>query len=188
MSAANVLGDAEIEALRYLSSLKRMEPAVLSAAAQAVVDGWRDDWAREAEAKRQAERSIEAFLAKCESPPERALLSAIVGMGRGVGCDGFIQLTGLDGSSCRAIPQFVLTDVRHRIDIALFGEGVQVAVEVDGWQFHSATPALAASTNRRQRTLLGAGWIVVPFSAIEVNDSADSCASEVLSLLKGMPF
>lgn len=68
----------------------------------------------------------------------------------------------------------------YRLDFAIPSR--RVAIEVDGQEFHSSQESRQADY-RRDRALLGAGWITLRFTATEVVRDARACALEVSRLL-----
>jgi very-short-patch-repair endonuclease len=58
----------------------------------------------------------------------------------------------------------------------------RVAVEVDGFEFHSSPKAVDMG-NARDRLLLGAGWIVLHFSWTDVEHRPHRVADEIRHIL-----
>lgn len=135
-----------------------------------------------------------AHLQRCESPLERALLEAFLhGEDRfcvSLACTpraaagGFETGSWVDGSfDC--IDLFVQHELRIeersvRLDFALVGRGVRLAIEVDGHDFHERTKEQAERDRSRDRALQRAGWTVLRFTGREVNRDAARCVAEVL--------
>ena len=73
---------------------------------------------------------------------------------------------------------------RYRLDFALMhpGNGVFLAIEVDGREFHDRTTEQGRRDRQRDRALTAAGWTVVRFSGSEIFRDAARCVREVLSL------
>lgn len=63
---------------------------------------------------------------------------------------------------------------------------VQIAVEVDGHQFHERTKEQAARDRGRDRALVAGGFHVLRFSGAEVHANAARCAWEVLEVLDAL--
>jgi very-short-patch-repair endonuclease len=76
-------------------------------------------------------------------------------------------------------------DKRYRLDFAIMSaeESLFLAVEVDGHQFHEATPYQAQNDKSRDRKLTAAGWQVLRFTGSEVFRDAAACVREVLEIL-----
>lgn len=76
-------------------------------------------------------------------------------------------------------------DRRYRLDFAIMNapDGLFLAVEVDGHQFHEATPQQAQSDKSRDRKLTAVGWQVLRFTGSEVYRDAAACVREVLEIL-----
>ena len=76
-------------------------------------------------------------------------------------------------------------DKRYRLDFAIMNaaDGLFLAVEVDGHQFHEATPHQAQSDRSRDRKLTAAGWQVLRFTGSEVFRDAGACVREALEIL-----
>lgn len=78
-------------------------------------------------------------------------------------------------------------DRRYRLDFAIMNaaEGVFLAVEVDGHEWHDTTPQQAQNDRQRDRRLTASGWTVVRFTGREVYRDAAACVTEVATLLAG---
>ena len=76
-------------------------------------------------------------------------------------------------------------DKRYRLDFAILNapEGLYLAVEVDGHQWHEATPHQVQSDKSRDRKLIAAGWQVLRFTGSEVYRDAAACVREVRELI-----
>jgi very-short-patch-repair endonuclease len=74
---------------------------------------------------------------------------------------------------------------RYRLDFAIMNaaEGLYLAVEVDGHQWHEATPYQVQSDKSRDRKLTAAGWQVLRFTGSEVYRAPDACVREVRELI-----
>lgn len=66
------------------------------------------------------------------------------------------------------LPQFEVTadGSRYRLDFAI--EDLQIAVELDGHDFHERTPEQVTYRNVRDRKLQAAGWTVLHISGTEL--------------------
>lgn len=73
------------------------------------------------------------------------------------------------------VPQFEVFGGRYRLDFALPGR--KVAIELDGYEFHS-TREQFTNDRKRQRELELDGWRVVRFSGSEVNADAAGCVRQ----------
>ena len=76
-------------------------------------------------------------------------------------------------------------DKRYRLDFAIIdaAESLYLAVEVDGHQWHEATPHQVQSDKSRDRKLTAAGWQVLRFTGSEVYKNAAACVREVRELI-----
>ncbi len=61
----------------------------------------------------------------------------------------------------------------------------QIAVEIDGHDFHERTKGQVEDRNRRDRDLQAAGWKVFHFSGAEVYRSPEKCVREVMEYAAG---
>jgi very-short-patch-repair endonuclease len=66
------------------------------------------------------------------------------------------------------------------VDVA-FGQ-VRLAIEVDGWAFHT-TPARFQRDRQRQNRLVAAGWTVLRFTWHDLTDRPDYVLATVRALL-----
>ncbi|HEY4102546.1 MAG TPA: DUF559 domain-containing protein [Polyangiaceae bacterium] len=75
-------------------------------------------------------------------------------------------------------------DTRYRLDFAVMNaaEGLFLAVEVDGHQWHEATPLQVQRDKSRDRRLTAAGWRVLRFTGSEVYRDAAACVAEVVAV------
>ena len=67
----------------------------------------------------------------------------------------------------------------YRLDFAVLGEGIKIAVECDGHDFHERTKEQAAHDRKRDRFLASHGWTVMRFTGSEIYRDAASCAREI---------
>lgn len=84
----------------------------------------------------------------------------------------------------RVIPQMeVLVDARtYRIDYALNGERLRVAVELDGFEFHGNRHAFTYD-RLRQNDLHADGWTVLRFSYDSIRLDTSRCVSQLQAVL-----
>jgi very-short-patch-repair endonuclease len=73
----------------------------------------------------------------------------------------------------------VLSD-RYRVDFA--DAPRRLAVELDGYEFHSSKEAFT-NDRRRHRHLELAGWRVIRFSGAEINADVEACVSDFIAWL-----
>lgn len=59
----------------------------------------------------------------------------------------------------------------------------QTIVEIDGYEFHS-TPAIFRSDRRRQNWLVRRGWLVLRYAAADIYTTIDTCADEVVTVVR----
>lgn len=152
-----------------------------------VAEATREDWLAIDALKETAEAAapdpldVGTYEAMCESPPERELLRGVFTYGYGSPLDArsfAVQLPS--GAGAVVQPQRVVGG--YRIDLALTAGPRRLAAEVDGFEHHDATPERAERDKGRQRALVAAGWVVVPFAAREVSRDPRRCALELLEL------
>lgn len=184
--------DEELEYLRILFLKKRQQLDILDADQAAYLatvtpekHALADEFLRLAKARYAGivppENNLKDWVLRCESPAEASLLQGLstvtswkVEGGR------LFFLTPSDW--CECVPQ--REDHGRRIDFAFIRDGLNLAVEVDGYAYHYATSDMADATLARYRELLCRGWIVVPFSASEVFRDAMSCAQQIFFMLR----
>lgn len=89
----------------------------------------------------------------------------------------------------RIIPQFeVLFDGRkYRIDYAVTGERLRIAVELDGFEFHGNRYAFSYD-RLRQNDLHAAGWTVLRFSYDSIRLDTARCVSQLQALFSLDPL
>lgn len=89
----------------------------------------------------------------------------------------------------KVIPQFeVLLDGRkYRIDYAVTGERLRIAVELDGFEFHGNRHAFSYD-RLRQNDLHAAGWTVLRFSYDSIRLDTARCVSQLQALLSLDPL
>jgi len=120
--------------------------------------------------------------------------------------DRFAKLGGITQYSSRAqnfngealfIQPSVLIDGKlYRLDFALVPESFtmagptgspisfpKIAIELDGHEFHEKTKEQASKDKARDRTLQGAGWVVLRFSGSDVYRDAYECLDQVHSVM-----
>lgn len=69
---------------------------------------------------------------------------------------------------------------RFRLDCAI--PSTRIAIELDGWQWHGKHLDDFKRDRERDRLLVMNGWKVMRYTAKEVMDDADACATQVLQL------
>ena len=72
----------------------------------------------------------------------------------------------------------------YEVDIA-FPEG-QVAIEIDGWAWHSDVERFRRD-RRRQNALVLAGWTILRFTWHDLTNRPGAVVAEVRSALRGRP-
>lgn len=112
------------------------------------------------------------LLCRCESPAETALLRAL------------LSRPDVRVESSTATWQGMRVTVQHpawqyRVDVALVGPGIRIAVEVDGVTFHPTDQRALSREHLRQRRLAFGGWTVVRFTARDVFANAARCWNQV---------
>jgi len=124
-------------------------------------------------------KSIGECVAKCESPIEALLLVALF-----ADTERFSTPRSAD-APWLAMPQSVVRvgETEYRLDIEVVGEGLRVAIETDGHDFHERTPGQVIRDNERERALEAEEWRVVRFSGREVRRDPLGCATALVKLL-----
>ncbi|MFZ5895324.1 MAG: DUF559 domain-containing protein [Myxococcota bacterium] len=144
-------------------------------------------WARE-EGQRQREEQrarLTRPVGPSESPLEEALLQAFlrVGFQRARALSDIVVGQGPLGLLLQQLP-VTTPAAKYRLDFALIRplDGVFLAIEVDGRNFHDRTLEQARLDRQRDRRLTAAGWTVIRFSGSDVHRNADGCVHEVCEL------
>lgn len=110
---------------------------------------------------------IVALLGRCESPIEERLA---------------IHLATAIGPEASVVGQHVVAveGATYRLDFAVIeSDGMRIAVECDGHDFHERTKEQAARDKSRDRALQAAGWRVLRFTGSEIWADPRKCAGEV---------
>jgi superfamily II DNA or RNA helicase/very-short-patch-repair endonuclease len=86
-------------------------------------------------------------------------------------------------------PQYEVIWAGHayRIDYAIVGQGLSIAVELDGFTFHGSRSAFSYD-RLRQNDLHAAGWLVVRFSYDMIRLEPARCVAQFQSVLKQDPL
>jgi superfamily II DNA or RNA helicase len=89
----------------------------------------------------------------------------------------------------RVVPQHEVELAGHtyRVDYAVLGERLRIAVELDGYQFHGGREAFTYD-RLRQNDLHAAGWLVVRFSYESIRLETARCVSQVQAVLARDPL
>lgn len=112
-------------------------------------------------------------LARCESGPEARLLwEFCTRPGVRVVCDDVLGIPPF-----AVFPQYEWS--RYRLDFYLEREGRALAVEVDGFAFHNATPEQVQADYTRERQIVVGLCPVMRFTAREIFADAAACWSEI---------
>lgn len=69
----------------------------------------------------------------------------------------------------------------YRVDFAYFVNGQKIAIEIDGFDFHSSKTQMTRDY-QRQRQLEANGWRVIRFTGSEIYNDAQACVAEVVRL------
>jgi very-short-patch-repair endonuclease len=93
----------------------------------------------------------------------------------------YIWRTESDAEAFLARPQHEVEarGNHYRLDFAFIGDGVKVAVELDGHEFHERTPEQVEKRNGRDADLQSLGWTVIHFSGRQVLRNPEACAERV---------
>ncbi|MHC4621847.1 MAG: endonuclease domain-containing protein [Planctomycetota bacterium] len=107
--------------------------------------------------------------ARCESSPiEEAFWAA-----------GYAELSRLG----KFAPQVKVGS--YRLDFALVGRNFKIAIECDGYEFHS-TEAQISADNSRDLDLARDGWIVVRFTGGRIWRDVQGCVGDVVRLVRAV--
>jgi very-short-patch-repair endonuclease len=105
---------------------------------------------------------------RCESPIEEAFWAA-----------GYAELSKLGDFA----PQ--VTAGPYRVDFALIGRNFKIAIECDGYEFHSSEAQISAD-NGRDLELMIDGWIVVRFLGRDLWRDVQGCVADVAMLVRAV--
>lgn len=70
----------------------------------------------------------------------------------------------------------------YRIDYAIFGQEIKIAVELDGFEFHGSRQAFSYD-RLRQNDLQAAGWTILRFSYDSVRSETARCVAQLQAIL-----
>jgi len=73
----------------------------------------------------------------------------------------------------------------YRLDFSLVGDNFKIAVECDGYQYHSTEKQITAD-NSRDLDLMCQGWIVVRVTGSRIWRDAPGCVADVVRLVKAV--
>ncbi len=73
----------------------------------------------------------------------------------------------------------------YRLDIAIVGRGFKIAVECDGYEFHSSEAQISAD-NSRDLELACDGWIVIRFTGGRIWRDVRGCVRDVVLLVRAV--
>lgn len=82
--------------------------------------------------------------------------------------------------------EVIVEDRRYYMDYAIVGSELRIAVELDGYEFHSDRVTFS-SDRLRQNDLHATGWIVVRFSYDAIRESTGRCVSQLQAVLSRDP-
>ncbi|MBN1174749.1 MAG: DEAD/DEAH box helicase family protein [Micromonosporaceae bacterium] len=80
----------------------------------------------------------------------------------------------------------MVDDHAYALDYLLVGSQVQVAIELDGFEFHSARKAFVYD-RIRQNDLTGLGYAVLRFSYDAIRDHTARCVTQLQTVMRGDP-
>lgn len=75
-----------------------------------------------------------------------------------------------------------LNERNYRIDYAIFGEDIKLAVELDGFEFHGSRQAFNYD-RLRQNDLQAAGWTILRFSYDSIRIETPRCVEQLQAIL-----
>jgi len=93
-----------------------------------------------------------------------------------------------EGIAAHVVGQHAVTvdDRTYRLDFLLVGSQVRVAVELDGFAFHSSKAAFVYD-RIRQNDLTSLGYVVLRFSYEAIRDHTARCVAQLQAVLRGDP-
>lgn len=121
---------------------------------------------------------------RCESYIERRFLIALL-FSEKFSFEPLRDGTGIAEDKSGVILGQQVAVARHRLDFALKRRGMshRIAIELDGFKFHDATPEQATRDRARDRHLIALGWRVARFSSREIIQDALGCARQAYELI-----
>lgn len=131
----------------------------------------------------QLRESFQTYIGPCESPIETMMATGLL---YAIGGDMYERAAGPCGEAVRPCCE-IETQRRvgpYRVDIALIGQDVKVAIECDGHEFHEKTKEQAARDKARDRELISSGYTVLRFSGSEIWADPLGCAHQALGIAK----
>ena len=75
-----------------------------------------------------------------------------------------------------------LNERSYRIDYAIFGAEIKLAVELDGFEFHGSRQAFNYD-RLRQNDLQAAGWTILRFSYDSIRNETERCVAQLQAIL-----
>ena len=122
-----------------------------------------------------------AALDRCGSPIELSFLSALLFFGDYT-FEPFTTTSAIAQDATGIVLSMQVPLEGYRIDFALTRAGapVRLAIELDGFAHHGATPDQFARDKVRERALQGLGWTFLRFSGREVNRDPRKCVAEAM--------
>jgi very-short-patch-repair endonuclease len=75
-----------------------------------------------------------------------------------------------------------INDRSYRIDYAIFGVEIKIAVELDGFEFHGTREAFSYD-RLRQNDLQAAGWTILRFSYDSIRNETARCVKQLQAVL-----
>lgn len=117
-----------------------------------------------------------------ESPIESMLAMALF---YAIGKEMF-ERAGDDGKAVSPMCSIALQHLigSSRVDIALLGKEVKIAIECDGHDFHERTKEQAARDKSRDRSIVAEGYALFRFTGSEIWADALGCAEQVVDVAK----
>lgn len=83
--------------------------------------------------------------------------------------------------------QIMIADRAYRVDYAISGQQLKVAIELDGFAFHSDRSVFCYD-RLRQNDLLTAGWLVIRFSYDAIRLNTARCVAQLQTILSHDPL
>lgn len=72
----------------------------------------------------------------------------------------------------------------YRLDFGLEGEGFNLAIEIDGHDYHK-TKEQRQADYQRERNLKKRGWRFIRFTGSDIYNDVQGCVAEVVNIVRG---
>lgn len=126
---------------------------------------------------------MQNYVGDCQSPIESMLATALLYQ---IGVD-MVERSGPPPFKpvepvANLVTQHRIGD--YKVDLALVGADIAVAIECDGHDFHEKTREQAARDKARDRAITAAGFAILRFTGSEIWADPIRCAEEAFAVAK----